>query len=90
MGVAEDIEWLNDDEEGLRKVFLFIAGKAGVTLRGLKELYGSKDWWPVKSYVRALVDRGLVVERETDYVLTEHGKKVREGFRAIEYVQELI
>lgn len=88
MGISEDIQWLDDDKEGLKKVFLLIAGRGKITIRELKERYGSKNWWPVKSYARALVDRGLVAERDYVYGLTDYGKKVREGSKALGYVQE--
>ncbi len=99
MGVSEDIQWLKEDEQGLGKIFLLIAENVvvtadereiGVELRKIKELYGSEDWWPVKAYVRALKDRGLIAEDENGYKLTEDGKKVREGFKAIEYVRQVI
>ncbi len=87
MGVTEDINWLKDDEEGVGKVFLLIAGKESARLRELRELFGAGDWWPVKSHLRALTDRNLVVEIEGSYKLTENGRKVLEGFKAMEYVE---
>ncbi|MDI6884602.1 MAG: hypothetical protein QMD00_05725 [Hadesarchaea archaeon] len=89
MGVTEDINWLKENEGGV-KVFLLIAGrlKDGLSLRELKESYGSEDWWPVKAHLRALADRGLVEASEGSYRLTEYGrKKVLEGLRAMEYVK---
>ena len=87
MGVTEDINWLKDDEEGVEKVFLLIAGKGSARLRELRELFGVEDWWPVKSHLRALIDRRLVAEIEGNYKLTENGQKVLEGLRAMEYVE---
>jgi len=87
MGVTEDINWLKKNEEGVGKVFLLIAGKGSARLRELHELFGAEDWWPVKSHLRALVDRGLVAEIEGSYRLTEGGRKVLEGFKAMEYVK---
>lgn len=93
MGVTEDVEWLEDDEEGLGRIFRLIAerGDKGVRLRELKELYGSEDWWPVKVCVQALVDRGLVVKdrEKLNFKLTDAGKNVGKVFRAIEYVREV-
>ena len=86
MGVTEDINWLKGDQSGAGKVFLLIATKEKLKLRELKELYGSDDWWPVKSHVRALTGRGLVTEVDGNQVLTEDGRKILEGFKAIEYV----
>lgn len=87
MGVKDDITWLKDDEEGVKKVFLLIASKGSTRLRELHELFGTEDWWPVKSHIRALVDRGMVAEIEGSYRLTEGGRKVLEGFKAMEYVE---
>lgn len=87
MGVTEDINWLKDDEDGVGKVFLLIAGKGSARLRELRELFGAEDWWPVKSHLRALINRNLVVEVEGSYKLTENGRKVLEGFKAMEYVE---
>jgi predicted transcriptional regulator len=86
MGVTEDINWLKDDEEGVGKVFLLIA-KGSARLRELQELFGVEDWWPVKSHLRALIDRRLVTEIEGNYKLTENGQKVLEGRRAMEHVE---
>ncbi|KUO40166.1 MAG: hypothetical protein APZ16_07065 [Candidatus Hadarchaeum yellowstonense] len=89
MGVAEDINWLKADEDGVGKVFTIIASKGGLKLRELKELYGSEDWWPVKAYVSSLIARGLVAEMEGIYRLTEDGKKVFESFKAMEVVKAI-
>ncbi|MBC7218525.1 MAG: hypothetical protein H5T49_00095 [Hadesarchaea archaeon] len=89
MGVAEDINWLKADEAGVGKVFTLIAGKGGLKLRELKELYGSEDWWPVKAHLSALITRGLVAEAEGIYKLTEEGKKVLESFKAMEVVEAI-
>lgn len=87
MGVTEDINWLKDDEEGVGKVFMLIANKGGAKLRELRELLGTEDWWPVKSHLSALADRNLVIGAEGTYKLTENGRKVLEGFKAMEYVE---
>ncbi len=87
MGVTEDINWLKSDEEGVGKVFMLIADKGGAGLRKLRELFGAEDWWPVKSHLRALIDRDLVIEVEGIHKLTENGRKVLEGFKAMEYVE---
>ena len=89
MGVAEDINWLKTDEAGVGKVFTLLAGKGSLKLRELKGLYGSDDWWPLKAYVSALVARGLVVEADGIYKLTDDGRKVLDGFKAMEVVQAI-
>lgn len=88
MEVSEDINWLKSREESV-KVFLFIASKGSARVWELHKLLGEQDWWPVKAHLRALIDRGLVLESECGYEPTEHGKKVLEGFRAIERVEPL-
>jgi predicted transcriptional regulator len=88
MGVSEDIDWLKGDES-LGKIFRIISERKLANIRTIKELSGSDDWWPVKSYVRALVDRGLVAQNENGYALTEEGRKVRESLRAMEYFPEI-
>lgn len=87
MGVSEDLSWLKEDKEGVGKVFLLIANKGSARVRELHELFGVEDWWPVKSHLRSLVDRGLIAETEGSYRLTESGKKVLDGFKAMEYVE---
>jgi len=87
MGVAEDINWLKDNGEGVGKVFMLIANKGNAKLRELRELFGSEDWWPVKSHLRTLTERNLVIEVEGIYKLTENGRRVLEGFKAMEYVK---
>jgi len=87
MGVAEAINWLKDNGEGVGKVFMLIANKGSTKLRELRELFGSEDWWPVKSHLRTLTERNLVIEVEGIYKLTENGRKVLEGFKAMEYVK---
>ena len=88
MGVSEDIDWLKGDES-LGKIFRLISERGIINLRTIKELCGSEDWWPVKSYARALVDRGLVTKNENGYTLTEEGRKVRESLKAMEYFQKI-
>jgi predicted transcriptional regulator len=84
MGVSEDIDWLKGDES-LGKIFRLVAERGRVKLRELKELCDFDDWWPLKNYVRALVDRGLIAKSENAYTLTEEGRKVRESLKAVEY-----
>lgn len=88
MGVSEDIDWLTADEN-LSRIFRIISERKPTNLRMIKELSGSDDWWPVKSYVRALIDRGLVIQNENGYSLTEEGRKVHESLRAMEYFPEV-
>ena len=87
MGVSEDINWLKDDEEGVGKVFLLVASGKSARPREIHRLFGAEDWWPVKSHLRALIDRGLVAEAKGSFELTENGRKVLEGFKAIERVE---
>lgn len=89
MGVTEDVNWLKGNEEGVGKIFMLIASKGSLKLRELKELYGLEDWWPVKIYVRALVDRNLIEEREGGYKLTEYGLKVQESLNTMEYLHQV-
>jgi predicted transcriptional regulator len=88
MGVSEDIDWLKADES-LGKIFRLISDRGRVNLRELKELCGFEDWWPVKSYVRALIDRGIVAKSDNGYTLTEEGRKVRESLKAMEYFPKI-
>jgi predicted transcriptional regulator len=89
MGIKEDIAWLGGDEEGVKKVFLLVAGRESVRLRELHKLFGVEDWWPIKWHLQALIDWGLVSEVEGNYKLTENGKRVLEGSKAMEYVEEV-
>ncbi len=92
MGITEDINWLKENEGGAKKVFLLIATnpKDGMSLRELKESYGSDDWWPVKAHACALVDRGLVEAVEGRYKLTNYGRdKVLEGLTAMAFVERV-
>ena len=89
MGVSEDINWLKADESGVGKVFSLIVGKGNLKLRELKGLFGSEDWWPLKAHVGALVSRGLIVEADGIYKLTEVGKKVQDGLKAMEVVKAI-
>ena len=88
MGVSEDIDWLKGDES-LGKIFRLISDRGRVNLRELKELCGFEDWWPVKSYARALIDRGIVSKSDNGYTLTEEGVKVRESLKAMEYFKKV-
>lgn len=87
MGVSEDLNWLKEDKDGVGRVFLLIANKGSARLRELHELFGVEDWWPVKTHLRALVERGLIAETEGSYRLSGNGLKVLDGVRAIEYVE---
>ncbi len=89
MGVSEDINWLKADDAGVGKVFTLIAGKGNLKIRELKGLFGSEDWWPLKAHLGMLVSRGLVVEAEGVYKLTDDGKKVLDGFKAMEVVKAI-
>ena len=89
MGIKEDIRWLKDDEEGLKKVFLLVASGKKMQLRELHKLFGVDDWWPIKWHLQALIDRGLVLESDGNYELTENGRKVLEGSKAMEYVEQV-
>ncbi|HDI12776.1 MAG: hypothetical protein DRN83_02020 [Hadesarchaea archaeon] len=93
MGVTEDVEWLEDDEEGVGKVFRLIAekGDEGMMLSELKSLYGSAHWWPVKVCVQALIDRDLIFKdrEKLNFKLTSSGKKVWQSFRVMEHVREI-
>ncbi|MFH1821216.1 MAG: hypothetical protein ABH852_02070 [Methanobacteriota archaeon] len=89
MGVAEDINWLKADEAGVGKVFTLVASKGSMKLRELKVLYGSEDWWPLKAHVSSLMSRGLVAELDGVYKLTEDGRKVLNGFKAMEVVKAI-
>ncbi len=89
MGVSEDINWMKADDSGVGKVFNFIVAKGSLKMRELKGLFGSEDWWPLKAHVGALVSRGLVVEADGAYKLTDDGKKVLDGLRAMEVVKAI-
>ncbi len=89
MGVAEDINWLKSDEAGVGKVFTLLASKGSMKLRELKALYGSEDWWPLKAHISSLISRGLVVDVDGIYKLTDDGRKVLDGFKAMEVVKAI-
>lgn len=89
MGVSEDINWLKADESGVGKIFSLIADKGNLKLRELKGLFGSENWWPLKAHIGALVSRGLVIEVDGIYKLTEVGKKVQDGLKAMEVVKAI-
>ncbi|GEM_PF-693739 len=93
MGVTEDVEWLEDDEEGVGKIFRLIAerGDEGARLSELKSLFGSAHWWPVKVCVQALIGRGLIFKdrEKLSFKLTDSGKRVWKSFRAMEHVREI-
>jgi predicted transcriptional regulator len=84
MGVVEDINWLNEDKDGARKVFQIVAAEGNAGLRKIKASHGSNNWWPVKACVKLLIERGLVAESEGNYRLTDPGKKVSEGIRTMD------
>ncbi|MEW6592124.1 MAG: hypothetical protein AB1305_00310 [Candidatus Hadarchaeota archaeon] len=89
MAVSEDIHWLNDDRDGAKKAFDIIATETSVSLRKLKALHGSENWWPVKAYVRALAERGLIAEKDGTFKLTDHGREVFEGTKVVEGMRQL-
>ncbi|MEW6222044.1 MAG: hypothetical protein AB1476_01805 [Candidatus Hadarchaeota archaeon] len=89
MGVTEDINWLNDDRSGVKRTFEIIAAENSIGLRKLKTLHGSENWWPVKAYVRSLLEKGLVGESDGIYKLTEHGREVFEGAKVVEGMRQL-
>jgi hypothetical protein len=86
MGICEDMNWLAANKKGWGQVFRLIAESGTTSLRKLKDSYGEPDWWPVKAYVRLLVNRGLVKEEKGVLTLTEQGKKVFETVKTVEGV----
>jgi hypothetical protein len=84
MGIKEDMNWLKSSENGWGKVFKLIADGGNISFRGLKELYGEEDWWPLNAYLRLLVDRGLVVEEKGALTMTEQGKKVSDTMKPMD------
>lgn len=86
MGIIEDINWLKTNSEGWGKIFEIVAKSKTISIPGIKEKYGDKDWWPVKSYLTILKSKGLVAEENGLISLTEHGKKVFETMKTIEEV----
>jgi len=91
LGATKDIEWLNQDEDGLKRIFLMLPDDGKRTVREIKEAYGSDEWWQVKGYLKLLSARGLVKENfEGSYELTDIGKKVAENLRALKYIPEVV
>jgi hypothetical protein len=86
MGVREDMNWLETGRKGWGRIFKLIAEREGVSLRKLKDSYGGGDWWPIRAYVRILVNRGLVKEEKGIITLTEEGEKVFEMVKTVEGV----
>ncbi len=74
MGMREDIRWIQDNKERAG-VFVTIAKRGPCKMRELKGYLRSEDWWPAKSYVADLVERGVVIEAESRFRLTESGEK---------------
>jgi len=91
LGATEDIEWLNQDEGGLKRIFLIVAEKDGRSVREIKEAYGQADWWIVKGYLKLLSDRGLIAEDASGrYRTTESGSKVAGNLKALKYIPEVV
>lgn len=84
MGVHEDIKWLETNKDGWSRVFKLIASEGNMGFRKIKDFYGVVDWWPVKTYVRRLVERGLISEDKGMLSLTEQGKKVSETLKTFD------
>ena len=88
MGVPENINWLKENK--LRyKTFVAIATSRASKVRELREQLNFSDWWPVKQYVKDLVDRGLITESDGNCRLTEDGQKVLESIRAVLDLEKL-
>jgi predicted transcriptional regulator len=88
VGVLENINWLKEDQ--LRyKTFAVIATDRASKIRELREQLNFSDWWPVKQYVKDLVDRGLIVESEGNCRLTKDGQKVLESMQAVLDLEKL-
>lgn len=88
MGVPENINWLKENREGAR-IFRFISKEGGANLRELREVTHGTDWWPVKAYVKSLIDRGLIEAVDDSYRLTKDGQKVYESLMAIGYLEQV-
>lgn len=86
MGVPEDINWLKENRMRF-KTFAAIATKKASKIRELKSHLQIKDWWPMKLYVKDLVDRGLIVEVDGSCWLTESGQKVLESLLAVKELE---
>jgi coproporphyrinogen III oxidase-like Fe-S oxidoreductase len=84
MGVPEDIRWLKTNEQGWEKVFRLVAENEGVSYRDLKRRYGGRDWWPLKSCVNLLLERGLVEFTSGGFFLSPYGRKVFDTMRTTE------
>lgn len=82
MGVRENIRWLRDNRERAG-VFVTIARRGPCKMREIRGYLDSDDWWPAKSYVADLVDRGLVAESENMCRLTEAGEKAFESLKTV-------
>jgi len=89
MGVPEDINWLKSNEDGWGKIFRLIAESRGLSFRELKKRYNCPEWWPLKSYVNLLLERGLVESSDGVLVLSDHGKKVFDTMRTTEELASL-
>ncbi|MCS7131589.1 MAG: winged helix-turn-helix domain-containing protein [Hadesarchaea archaeon] len=88
MGVPEDINWLKENRKRFR-IFAAIATKKASKIRELKDRLSIEDWWPVKLYVKELVDRGLIVEVDGSCRLTEGGQKVLESLLAVRELETI-
>lgn len=89
MGVPEDINWLKSNEDGWGRIFRLIAGGRGLSFRELKKRCDISEWWPLKSYIRLLLERGLVEISDGLLVLSDHGKKVFDTMRTTEELASL-
>jgi predicted transcriptional regulator len=88
MGVPEDINWLKENVQR-SKTFALIATGRALKIRDLRQRLNSEDWWPVKQHVKDLINRGLILEANGNYRLTESGQKVLESLRAVRYLEEV-
>lgn len=88
MGVPENINWLKENKLRFR-TFAVIATSRASKIRELREKLGIDDWWPVKQYVKDLVDRGLIVETDGNCRLTDGGQKAFESLRLVSDLKEL-
>jgi len=88
MGVPENINWLKENKLRYRTFAIIATGRAS-KIRELRERLNLSDWWPVKQYVKDLVDRGLIVEADGNCRLTEDGQKVLESIQAVLDLEKL-
>ncbi len=82
MGVREDLRWIRDNKERAG-IFVIIAKQSPCKVSDLHSQLKTEDWWPIKSYVADLIDRGIVAESDSTLRITETGKKVFESLRTV-------